>query len=460
MRRLYSFEKGKEVPRIFLLCLSVIVILLLVLLPGMIAEFHDRSVSNALRRLFISVSFLLIPLVFFYRNIRVYLYVLSVWIVLSPLFIYSIVLYDVRPGYNLFFWILQTNPAEAKELSQSYIPMYIVFTLLYLFIYLYAVKKLPFTKIPFQLALAGSLLGLLNVGYLYYKKVYQQNEDKYQFLDRYYPVSVVGGFMEAYSFIQTNNLEGSKGFSFHAFKKDSLATRQLNVLVIGEASRYASWQLNGCSKPTSPRLMQRENLIVFPYAVAGCHNTTFSVPQIITRANPDEMDLRFKEKSILSAFKDAGFKTVWLSNQSDKEIFYSGITLLHAKTADVSIFSSTYSPLFDEFGYDGRLLPLVDSILNSSKENLFIVVHTIGSHWNYAHRYPKKFDYFQPSGDTQPGLYSKEDKEVMTNTYNNSIRYADFIIDSIISMVKKQNAVSSVFYVADHGEDVYDTDPG
>jgi glucan phosphoethanolaminetransferase (alkaline phosphatase superfamily) len=205
--------------------------------------------------------------------------------------------------------------------------------------------------------------------------------------------------------------------------------------------------------------MRRENLIVFPYAVAGSHNTTLSVPQIITKANPDEMDLRFKEKSILSAFKDAGFKTVWLSNQSDKEIFYSGITLLHAKTADVSIFSPAYSPMFDKFGYDGRLLPLLDSILNCSKENLFIVVHTIGSHWNYAHRYPKAFDYFQPSGDTHPGLYSREDKEVMTNTYNNSIRYADFIIDSIISIVKKQNAVSSVFYVSDHGEDVYDTDP-
>jgi glucan phosphoethanolaminetransferase (alkaline phosphatase superfamily) len=222
MRRFYSFDKRKDVSKILLLCLSVVVILLLVLLPGMMAELHDHPVLNASKRLFISVSFLLIPLVFFYRNVRVYLYVLSVWIVLSPLFIYSIVLYEVRPGYNLFFWILQTNPTEAKELTQSYIPAYIVFTLLYLFIYLYAVKKLPFTKIPFPLALAGSLLGILNVGYLYYKKVYRENEDKYVFLDRYYPVSVIGGFMEAYSFIKANNLGAPKVSLFMRLKRTAL----------------------------------------------------------------------------------------------------------------------------------------------------------------------------------------------------------------------------------------------
>ena len=459
MSRVLAFIRKKAKPQMLLQLLLVVVVLLLLLLPALVTELLEHPVLATLKRLFISTSFLLIPLVFFYRNLRLYLYVLLLWIVFSPLFIYAMVLYEVRPGFDLFFWIFQTNPTEARELVSGYVGLYVFFTLLYLSVYLYAVKKLQYNRLPFKVALAASLLGAFNVGYMFHKKVYRQNEDKYEFFGRYYPASVVSGFLEAYFFMRGNNLEQAKNFSFHAFKKDHPAQRQLNVLVIGESSRYLSWQVNGYGRPTSPRLLQREDLVVFPHAVAGANITALSVPQIITRTTPDEMELRFREKSLLSAFKDAGFKTVWLSNQSDQEIFWAGITVSHAKTADLSIFSTSYSPLFDQIGVDGRLLPLMDSILSSSNDNLFIVLHTIGNHWDYSKRYPQEFDYFQPSGYTRPALYAQADKTVMTNTYNNSIRYADFIIDSVIGLVKKQNAIASVVYVADHGEDVYDTEP-
>ena len=71
------------------------------------------------------------------------------------------------------------------------------------------------------------------------------------------------------------------------------------------------------------------------------------------------MALQFKEKSILTAFKEAGFRTAWLSNQSDMEIFWSGSINLHAKTADIAVFSLTKTPNFEwEDYYDERLLPM------------------------------------------------------------------------------------------------------
>ena len=146
-------------------------------------------------------------------------------------------------------------------------------------------------------------------------------------------MSVLSGFIEIYFLVQQQTLKRSENFSFHAFKKDTIGQRQITVLIIGESSNYFHWQINGYPRPTSPCLNGRENLIVFPNAIAGCYYTPLSVPQMITRAHPDNMDLRFKEKSVLSAIRDAGFKTIWLSNQSDREIVYSGITVLHAKTA-------------------------------------------------------------------------------------------------------------------------------
>jgi glucan phosphoethanolaminetransferase (alkaline phosphatase superfamily) len=186
-----------------------------------------------------------------------------------------------------------------------------------------------------------------------------------------------------------------------------------------------------------------------------------SVPQIITRATPDNYDAQYREKSILGAFKEAGFKTFWLSNQSDQDIFWSGSIVLHAKTADEHTFSPTYSPNLEfENVYDGRLLPLLDSILESDDENLFIVLHTMGSHWEYSRRYPPEFDLFQPSGHTQSINPYRLNREAILNSYDNSIFYSDYFIHSVIGSVKRWADLSVVTYISDHGEDLFDSDAG
>lgn len=44
----------------------------------------------------------------------------------------------------------------------------------------------------------------------------------------------------------------------------------------------------------------------------------------------------------------------------------------------------------------------------------------------------------------------------MVNSYDNSIRYSDAVLDTIISMAKSQNNFASVVYISDHGEDLLD----
>jgi glucan phosphoethanolaminetransferase (alkaline phosphatase superfamily) len=267
---------------------------------------------------------------------------------------------------------------------------------------------------------------------------------------------------QARTFMKKNNLDASKNFFFHAYNKDSVPGRKVFVFIIGESSRYDRWAVNGYTKPTTPNLSARANLLTFSNVTAGCNLTWMSVPQMITRATPDQIDLQFKEKSIMAAFKDAGYKTVWLSSQGDDEIFWSGTITLHAKTADVSIFDFPRLPHPNlRSDYDERLLEPLDSILRRDTSDLFVVLHTIGNHWTYPDRYPPQFEVFKPCGraeDLNP--FAAEGKEAINNAYDNSIRYADHIIDSVIRMVDKYSGVSAVTFLSDHGEDLFDARPG
>ena len=107
-------------------------------------------------------------------------------------------------------------------------------------------------------------------------------------------------------------------------------------------------------------------------------------------------------------------------------------------------------------------LSLIDElklILKKSNEKTFVVIHTLGSHWNYSARYPNEFDFFKPSYKT---VNAKPNdilfKNVLVNSYDNSVRYTDAIIDSVISLVNSYKGFSSVTFMSDHGVDLMDDD--
>jgi glucan phosphoethanolaminetransferase (alkaline phosphatase superfamily) len=196
-----------------------------------------------------------------------------------------------------------------------------------------------------------------------------------------------------------------------------------------------------------------KNIISFTDVASGAHFTWLSVPQMITRATPNDMGVQYKEKSVLSAFDNAGFETMWFSNQDPD--YYTGSFTLHAKTADICLFPDAKQLSHSDL-YDDRYLSIIDSVIRNNKRNLFIVFHTMGSHWDYSKRYPDSFDYFRPSGKTVSiNPPKRSEKRTIINSYDNSVRYSDFIIDSVIQIVKKFSLVSYVTYVSDHGEDLF-----
>lgn len=90
--------------------------------------------------------------------------------------------------------------------------------------------------------------------------------------------------------------------------------------------------------------------------------------------------------------------------------------------------------------------------LQTITRNTVIVLHMMGSHGpTYYKRYPDKFKRFTPACDTA----SLQDcsRQQIINSYDNTIVYTDYIIASVIDILKRHNNLQSgMLYVSDHGE--------
>jgi glucan phosphoethanolaminetransferase (alkaline phosphatase superfamily) len=249
----------------------------------------------------------------------------------------------------------------------------------------------------------------------------------------------------------------SSSFSFGARQPEKNDTPEIVIMVIGESSRYDRWGINGYARDTTPLLKQEANLVTLPDVITSVSATRLSVPVIISR-KPAMQSLKdgFSEKSFLTAYKEAGFKTFWLSNQISFGQFDTPVSVF-AKEANVIQFMNlggfTNNSNFDQI----LLEPLKHAIADPAPKKL-IVLHTLGNHWNYSQRYPKEFDKWQPSlfGVDKPVYTDLKIKPQLNNSYDNSILYTDWFLSQVIGQLKATQQLTSMVYVADHGQTLYD----
>ncbi len=249
----------------------------------------------------------------------------------------------------------------------------------------------------------------------------------------------------------------NQAFTFGAKRLNSVNQPEIFVMVIGESSRYDRWSVNSYSRPTNPLLSQESNLISLTNVITPVSATRLSVPVLISR-KPAMQSLKagFSEKSFLTAFKEAGFKTYWLSNQMSFGQFDTPVSVF-AKEANVVQFMNL-GGYTDHSNFDQVLFnPLENAIADPAPKKL-IVLHTLGNHWNYSHRYPKEFDKWQPSlfGIDKPDYTNTDLKPQLNNSYDNSILYTDWFLSQVIGKLKSSGQISSMLYVADHGQTLYD----
>lgn len=132
---------------------------------------------------------------------------------------------------------------------------------------------------------------------------------------------------------------------------------------------------------------------------------------------------------------------------------------MHANDADslISLKKSMSKEGRIKYNYDENLIPILKDIVEGCQDNIFVVLHTMGSHYKYDLRYPDEFDVFKPSSkNVNVRLNDYSRKSMLVNSYDNSILYTDYVIDSVISVLNKYDTVSYVMYISDHGEDLFD----
>lgn len=241
------------------------------------------------------------------------------------------------------------------------------------------------------------------------------------------------------------------------FNATATTTEPLTIIVIiGETSRRANWQLSQYHRATTPKLSSRNDLLYFTNAISAATQTRESIQLALTRATPENTQPIIYEKSVISAFKEAGFYTAWLSNQP-KLSDVDTPTYLMSKEADYAYFTGV-DGYANSGNYDETLLDALRKLLAENQSpRRFIVIHTMGSHEVYRFRYPPEFSQFQPAstGDdynfVSPGI-----RERLLNSYDNSILYTDHVLNEFINTTQQESPSSIIAYFSDHGENVLD----
>ncbi|MDB5961524.1 MAG: sulfatase protein, partial [Massilia sp.] len=226
---------------------------------------------------------------------------------------------------------------------------------------------------------------------------------------------------------------------------------------LGESSRFDRWSLIGYARDTNPLLSKEPNLVALSDVITSVSATRLSIPVIISR-KPAMQSLKdgFYEKSFITAYKEAGFKTFWLSNQISFGKYDTPVSVF-AKEADVVDFLN-FGGFTNSSNFDEVLFPPFARALADKASKKLIVIHSLGSHWNYSQRYPKRFDQWQPSlfGIDKPAYTDVALKPQLNNSYDSSILYTDWFLSQLIARVKEQQQSAALLYVADHGQTLYD----
>ena len=226
------------------------------------------------------------------------------------------------------------------------------------------------------------------------------------------------------------------------------------VFILGEAVNRNHMSIYGYNLPTTPLLSELNDtgkLYVFSDVISPEAHTNAVLEKLFTFFRYDSAGVWYTYTNLFTILKEAGYFTVWLSNQEAP----SGVSSLRLYSSECNIrtFTNGLRDNWDEgVIYDGLLIPMLDDILHKEHHaKNFYVLHLIGTHVKYTHRYPSEWTKFTAQ-DENGSSYSRRQCRA---EYDNAVLYNDFVVSEIIKRFEDKNAI--VIYVSDHGEEVYDS---
>ncbi|WP_353118756.1 sulfatase-like hydrolase/transferase [Myroides odoratus] len=361
---------------------------------------------------------------------------------------------------DMYLNVATTNTSEITELLGSLLPSIAFVCVLYIPTIIWAIlqwKRKTYLPKYFRTKALIAGIAILIGSLLLSLGAKNTNRNTFDFTVDVYPINAYYNLnfaINKWKKVQAYP-ETSKGFSFNSTSTSTKDQRQIFVLIVGETSRAHNWQVYGYDRPTTPHLAQQQNTIFYQDALTQSNTTHKSVSMILSNVNATNYQEIYQRKGIAQAFKEAGFTTICLSNQSENNSFIEYFT----KEADIYQTIRTTDPKtrLTVNRPDEDLIPIMMNLIEKTTGNLFIILHSYGSHFNYKERYPLAYQKFTPDNLT---AVSRRQKEQLVNTYDNSILYTDYFLSSTLQALEQINIPSLVLYTSDHGEDLFDDDRG
>ncbi|MDR2507345.1 MAG: phosphoethanolamine transferase CptA [Candidatus Accumulibacter sp.] len=230
------------------------------------------------------------------------------------------------------------------------------------------------------------------------------------------------------------------------------------ILVIGESTTSRRMSLYGYPRKTTPHLdalKERGELIVFNDVITSRPFTIEALQQALSFADQEEPRRFLTEPNLMNLMKQAGYKSFWITNQqtmSHRNTLLTMFSLQADKAVHMNQQRRQNTRQYDEIVFE----PFADALKDSAPKK-FIVLHLLGTHSNYAYRYPEKYERFTRRTHVPPVLTDRQTE--IYNSYDNAILYNDFVVSSLIESFRQTRERGFLLYFSDHGEEVFDEPP-
>lgn len=354
--------------------------------------------------------------------------------------------------------LMTTNVSEAGELLSNLTVPIIGVCVLYIPLLVLAVRSVRLkTSLgkSYRLRAVGVALALLVVGFSC-TTISERRHPDFAIKYHIFPVNIVYNFEQ--SFVRwarsTAYEKSSEGFDYAITDKDNSSQRKIYIYVVGEASRAMSWSMFGYEKKTSPTLDTMANIVPMHDVLTESNTTHKSVPILLSSVSAIDYTNIFERKGIMKLFSQAGFKTAFISNQVPNRSLID----FFGNEADVRYdISPKDQQLFSINTFDGDAVPIVKELVEGSDEDLFIVFHTRGSHFNFRERYTEDC---RPFPEDNYSNLTPAEQPLVINAYDNSVAYTDKVLSQLIDIIRGTDACTAMYYISDHGEDVMDDERG
>lgn len=376
---------------------------------------------------------------------------------------------------DMFLNLVTTNPGEAMELLDNLAPAVVGVFVVYLPLLILGavnIRRDSRLSVSFQQRVRHWAMQIGAIGLFCLLASYLV-VDGYRMRNQLYPVNVCYNLYLAFerNAASENYREASRDFKFDARSEHSATAPEVYVMVVGETARAHNFSLYGYPRNTNPLLSKTPGIKAFPNVTTQSNTTHKSVPMLLSAASAEDFERLFHEKGILAAFKEAGFHTVFISNQLPNHSF---IDFLGEQADEYYFLKKEDASQGNHYDEDllqklDEILPLADASSSAHYHyryrKLFVVLHSYGSHFNYQERYPRSFAYFKPDSRSEA---KSENRRDLLNAYDNTIRYTDYILHGIIERLQKWEGVqtktdgvydqptSAMLYTSDHGENIFD----